>query len=54
MPDPARRQPPLEEYLPQLKGRCAKMGFKQLIVIDTDFNGRAREKRYDCSASASP
>jgi len=47
-PDPARRQPPLDEYLPILRSRCAGMGFKQLIVIDTDKDGRSREQRYDC------
>ena len=47
-PDPSRRQPPLEEYLPILRSRCARMGFKQLIVIDQGQDGLSREQRYEC------
>lgn len=46
--DPARRQPPLDEYLPVLRRRCADMGFTQLIVIDNDKDGRSRERKYSC------
>jgi hypothetical protein len=47
-PDPSRRQPPLDEYLPVLRSRCARMGYKQLIVIDNGPDGLSRERRYDC------
>jgi hypothetical protein len=46
--DPSRPQPPLDEYLPVLRSRCARMGFKQLIVIDNGKDGLSRERKYDC------
>jgi hypothetical protein len=46
--DPLRRQPPLDEYLPVLRSRCASMGFKQLIVIDNGKDGLSRERKYVC------
>jgi hypothetical protein len=48
-PELSRRQPPLAEYLPVLRSRCAKLGFKQLIVIDTGPDGLSRQQKYDCS-----
>jgi hypothetical protein len=47
-PDPSRRQPPLDQYLPVLRSRCARMGFKQLIVIDNGKDGLSREQKYVC------
>jgi hypothetical protein len=47
-PEPERRQPPLDEYLPILRSRCAKMGFKQLIVIDNAADGLSRKRTFDC------
>jgi hypothetical protein len=40
----SRAQPPLSEYLPTLRERCAQMGFKQLIVIDSD----QKPSKFDC------
>jgi hypothetical protein len=47
-PDVSRRQPPLDKYLPVLRTRCAQLGFKQLIVIDTGPDGLSRRQNYDC------
>ncbi len=47
-PDLFRHQPPLAQYLPVLQSRCARMGFKRLIVIDTGPNGLSRRQNYDC------
>jgi len=43
-----RPQPPLAQYLPVLRSRCASMGFKQLIVIDNDPSGTLTVHKYDC------
>ncbi len=40
----SRAQPPLSQYLRTLRDRCAKMGFSQLIVIDSDHN----MSKFDC------
>jgi hypothetical protein len=42
-----QKQPPLDEYLPRLKKRCADLGMNQLIVID-ERNGRSEMKKFDC------
>ncbi len=42
-----QKQPPLDEYLPQLKRRCAEFGMNQLIVID-ERNGRSEIRKFDC------
>jgi hypothetical protein len=47
-PDVSRRQPPLDQYLPVLRSRCAQSGFKHLIVIDTGPDGLSRQQTYDC------
>ena len=47
-PDFSRRQPPLDQYLPVLRSRCAQLGFKQLIVIDTGPDDLSRQQKYDC------
>jgi hypothetical protein len=47
-PDLSRRQPPLAQYLPDLRSRCARMGCKRLIVIDTGPDGLSRQQTYDC------
>lgn len=47
-PDPSNSQPPLDQYLPVLRSRCARMGFRQLIVIDNGKDGLSRERKYDC------
>jgi hypothetical protein len=47
-PELSRRQPPLAQYLPVLRSRCARMGFKHLIVIDTGPDGLSRQQTYDC------
>ncbi len=41
------KQPPLDEYLPQLKQRCAALGMNQLIVID-ERNGRSEIRKFEC------
>jgi hypothetical protein len=41
-------QPPLPQYLPTLRSRCAHMGFSQLIVIDSDRSGMLTLRKYDC------
>jgi hypothetical protein len=41
-------QPPLPQYLPILRSRCAQMGFSQLIVIDSDRNSALTLRKYDC------
>jgi hypothetical protein len=41
-------QPPLPQYLPILRSRCAQMGFSQLIVIDSDRNSALTLHKYDC------
>jgi len=48
-PKPSDRQPPLPGYLPDLRKRCAAMGFKQLIVIDQAPDGHSRSETYDCA-----
>jgi hypothetical protein len=40
-------QPPLDEYLPVLKKRCAAMRMNQLIVID-ERNGRSEIRKFEC------
>jgi hypothetical protein len=40
-------QPPLDEYLPVLKKRCAAMGMNQLIVIN-ERNGRSEIRKFEC------
>jgi hypothetical protein len=40
-------QPPLDEYLPVLKKRCAALGMNQLIVID-EHGGRSEVRKIDC------
>jgi hypothetical protein len=40
----SRAQPSLSQYLPTLRERCAQMGFKQLIVIDSD----QKPSKFDC------
>jgi hypothetical protein len=40
-------QPPLDEYLPVLKKRCAALGMNQLIVID-ERDGRSEVRKIDC------
>jgi hypothetical protein len=42
-----QKQPPLDEYLPLLKKRCAALGMNQLIVID-ERNGRSELRKFDC------
>ena len=48
-PELSRHQPPLAQYLPALRSRCARMGFKQLIVIDVGPDNLSHEQKYDCS-----
>lgn len=48
LPEIGRTQPPLAQYLPKLRNRCARMGFKQLIVIDNGPDGLSRKQKYDC------
>jgi hypothetical protein len=43
-----RPQPPLDQYLPTLRQRCARMGFSQLIVIDKDSAGTPTLHKYEC------
>lgn len=47
-PAAAQTQPPLSQYLPALRNRCAELGFHQLIVIDTDARGMPLPVKYDC------
>ncbi len=42
-----QKQPPLAEYLPLLKQRCAKLGMNQLIVID-ERDGRSEVRKFEC------
>ncbi len=42
-----QKQPPLDQYLPQLKRRCVEFGMDQLIVID-ERNGRSEIRKFDC------
>ena len=42
-----QKQPPLDEYLPVLKKRCAALGMNQLIVID-ERNGRSEIRKFEC------
>jgi hypothetical protein len=42
-----QKQPPLDEYLPLLKKRCAALGMNQLIVIDVR-DGRSELRKYEC------
>jgi hypothetical protein len=42
-----QKQPPLDEYLPVLKKRCAALGMHQLIVID-ERNGRSEIRKFEC------
>jgi hypothetical protein len=42
-----QKQPPLEEYLPLLKKRCAALGMDQLIVID-QRDGRSEIRKFAC------
>jgi hypothetical protein len=42
-----QKQPPLHEYLPLLKQRCAKLGMNQLIVID-ERDGRSEVRKFEC------
>ena len=44
----SRVQPPLVQYLPTLRSRCARMGFSQLIVIDGDRHGMQSVRKDDC------
>jgi hypothetical protein len=46
--DASRVQPPLSQYLPALRSRCARMGFRQLIVVRNRPDGSAEIERYDC------
>jgi hypothetical protein len=43
-----RPQPPPAQYLPILRSQCARMGFKQLIVIDNEPSGTLTVHKYDC------
>jgi hypothetical protein len=47
--DASRVQPPLSQYLPALRNRCARMGFRQLIVVTNRPDGSEEIERYDCS-----
>jgi hypothetical protein len=42
-----QKQPPLDEYLPLLKRRCAALGMNQLIVID-ERDGRSEARKFEC------
>jgi hypothetical protein len=42
-----QKQPPLDEYLPLLKQRCAKLGMTQLLVID-EREGRSEVRKFEC------
>jgi hypothetical protein len=42
-----QKQPPLDQYLPTLKQRCAELGMNQLIVI-VEQNGRSEVRKFDC------
>jgi hypothetical protein len=42
-----QKQPPLDEYLPLLKQRCAKLGMNQLVVID-ERDGRSEVRKFEC------
>ena len=46
--DASRVQPPLSQYLPALRSRCARMGFRQLIVVSNRPDGSTEIERYDC------
>lgn len=46
--DASRVQPPLSQYLSALRSRCARMGFRQLIVVRNRPDGSAEIDRYDC------
>jgi hypothetical protein len=47
-PNASRPQPPLAQYLSDLRSRCARMGFRQLIVIDNDPSETLTLHKYDC------
>ena len=44
----SRVQPPFSQYLPALRSRCARLGFRQLIVVRNRHDGSAEIERYDC------
>jgi len=39
---------PLSELVPMLRRRCAELGFRQLIVIDSDPRGMPILRKFDC------
>jgi acyl-ACP--UDP-N-acetylglucosamine O-acyltransferase len=47
-PDTSQVQLPLSQYLPALRSRCARLGFRQLIVVTNRPDGSAEIERYDC------
>jgi hypothetical protein len=47
-PAASHAQPPVSQYLPALRKRCAELGFKKLIVIDADSSGAPITLKFDC------
>jgi hypothetical protein len=44
----SQSQPPLSEFVPALRKRCAELGFSRLIVIDADSRGMPIRRNFDC------